>query len=315
MSWVILTNRQESILETNLEILAWSEYLKQEIGVGYSQYIATSSGKIFVQNFERDEIFSQIVDPKPTLKYITKTSSTNSELLLLLKSPKIDYQKVFQKLILQLTYFYIGKIDANIIYSDSKTDQKTKKKIEKWRNDRNLFSGFDGNLDKLSVTLGLPVELLNLCMLGEIQDLLLNNSINRNVIDERSRLDWSLVLDNEVIKLFFEDLSPIKTEVEIENLSEIKGKSVFVINRKIQGVVGEDIMVVNMTNPDMVKEMLTKKAVITDEGGLLCHAAITSREFRIPCVIGTKIGTKVLKEGDLVEVDAKSGVVKILEGV
>jgi pyruvate,water dikinase len=51
-------------------------------------------------------------------------------------------------------------------------------------------------------------------------------------------------------------------------------------------------------------------AIVTNIGGLTCHAAIVSRELCIPCVVGTKIETKVLKDGDLVEVDASSGVVK-----
>ena len=68
-----------------------------------------------------------------------------------------------------------------------------------------------------------------------------------------------------------------------------------------------------MTNPTYVPAMQKAAAVITDEGGLLCHAAIVSRELKVPCIIGTKVATKVLKDGDRVEVDAKKGVVKILE--
>jgi pyruvate,water dikinase len=58
-----------------------------------------------------------------------------------------------------------------------------------------------------------------------------------------------------------------------------------------------------------------KKAIafITDEGGITCHAAIIARELKKPCIIGTKIATKVLKDGDLVEVDANKGVVKIIK--
>jgi len=52
---------------------------------------------------------------------------------------------------------------------------------------------------------------------------------------------------------------------------------------------------------------------VTDEGGITCHAAIISRELKKPCIIGTKIATKVLKDGDLVEVDADKGIVKILK--
>jgi len=51
-------------------------------------------------------------------------------------------------------------------------------------------------------------------------------------------------------------------------------------------------------------------AIVTDEGGITCHAAIVSRELGIPCVVGTKIVTKVFKDGDLVEVDANKGLVK-----
>ena len=51
-------------------------------------------------------------------------------------------------------------------------------------------------------------------------------------------------------------------------------------------------------------------AFVTDMGGILCHAAIVSREMKKPCVIGTKVATKTFKDGDLVEVDAEKGIVK-----
>ena len=52
---------------------------------------------------------------------------------------------------------------------------------------------------------------------------------------------------------------------------------------------------------------------ITNEGGLTCHAAIISRELKKPCVIGTKIATQSLKDGDFVEVDANKGLVNLLQ--
>jgi len=54
-------------------------------------------------------------------------------------------------------------------------------------------------------------------------------------------------------------------------------------------------------------------AIITDMGGITCHAAIISRELGIPCVIGTKHATKVLRDGDMVEVDATHGKVRVIE--
>ena len=65
-----------------------------------------------------------------------------------------------------------------------------------------------------------------------------------------------------------------------------------------------------MTTPDYVPAMKRAAAIVTDKGGRTCHAAIVSRELKIPCVIGTKIATQVFKTGDIVEVDAERGIVK-----
>ena len=74
-----------------------------------------------------------------------------------------------------------------------------------------------------------------------------------------------------------------------------------------------EILVAGMTRPEYVPLMKKASAIITDEGGITCHAAIVSRELGIPCVIATKIATKFLHDGDLVEVDADNGVVRIME--
>ncbi len=74
-----------------------------------------------------------------------------------------------------------------------------------------------------------------------------------------------------------------------------------------------DIIVSPMTVSYFEPALIKAAAIVTDEGGITVHAAIFSREFRIPCIVGTKIATKVLKDGDLVEVDADKGVVKILK--
>jgi pyruvate,water dikinase len=70
-----------------------------------------------------------------------------------------------------------------------------------------------------------------------------------------------------------------------------------------------DILVAVMTTPDMVPAMKRASAIVTDEGGMTCHAAIVSRELGVPAVVGTKNATKVLKDGMLVTVDGEKGVV------
>ena len=71
-----------------------------------------------------------------------------------------------------------------------------------------------------------------------------------------------------------------------------------------------DILITGMTRPDYLPLMKKSAAIVTDVGGLLCHAAIVSREIGKPCIIGTQIATKTFKDGDLVEVDAEKGIIK-----
>jgi pyruvate,water dikinase len=70
-----------------------------------------------------------------------------------------------------------------------------------------------------------------------------------------------------------------------------------------------DILVTDMTNPDYVPFMRLAGAIVTDKGGITCHAAIVSRELGIPCVVGTENATKLMVSGEEYTVDARSGVV------
>jgi pyruvate,water dikinase len=78
---------------------------------------------------------------------------------------------------------------------------------------------------------------------------------------------------------------------------------------EIERVQDGDVLVTMMTNPDMVPAMRRASAVVTEEGGRTCHAAIVSRELGIPCTVGAKDATKILKDGMEITVDAKRGVV------
>lgn len=107
--------------------------------------------------------------------------------------------------------------------------------------------------------------------------------------------------------------------------SELRGQTAFagkargrvrILLRKDQmsSMKKNEVLVATMTTPDFVPAMRKAAAIVTDEGGITCHAAIFAREMKKPCVIGTKIATKVLKDGDMVEVDTEKGIVrKIIE--
>jgi phosphoenolpyruvate synthase/pyruvate phosphate dikinase len=98
---------------------------------------------------------------------------------------------------------------------------------------------------------------------------------------------------------------------KMANKGKVQGTvKVVMDNSQLDKVEKGDILITAMTTPDFVSAMEKAAAFVTDEGGILCHAAIISREMNKPCVIATKIATKIFKDGDLVEVDANKGVVK-----
>lgn len=107
-----------------------------------------------------------------------------------------------------------------------------------------------------------------------------------------------------------------------EIVKELKGQSAFkgkvraparvILDKRNAGELKEgEILVTTMTMPDFVPAMKISSGIITNEGGVLCHAAIMSRELRKPCIIGTKIATDVIKTGQMVTLDADTGMVII----
>ena len=90
-----------------------------------------------------------------------------------------------------------------------------------------------------------------------------------------------------------------------------RAKIIFRTKSRVQ-IKPKEILIAKMTQPEHLAAMKKAAAIVTDEGGMLCHAAIVARELKIPCIIGTKIATQVFKDGDLVEVDANKGIVSKL---
>lgn len=137
------------------------------------------------------------------------------------------------------------------------------------------------------------------------------------VMKRNNKLQENIFIGKEAQKLWdamfgLQEAKEIRGQVASAPVAEIKGRVQVVFDVAKQKFRAGNILVTTMTRPEFVPLLRKAKAVITDEGGLTCHAAVISRELKIPCVIGTKIATKVLQDGDVVEVDLKKGVVKKL---
>lgn len=161
----------------------------------------------------------------------------------------------------------------------------------------------------------------------EIADLLVKNKMPKIELINQRMKDFVIhskngkfeILTGKKAKSFLAKQSFEK--VSIKDVAELTGTPA--CSGRVEGVVKivnfpeemekmnkGNIMVAHTTFPSLVPAMKKAAAIITDDGGLTCHAAIVARELKIPCVVGTKIATKVLKDGDLVIVDADNGIIK-----
>lgn len=163
---------------------------------------------------------------------------------------------------------------------------------------------------------------------GEVNDALLRGKINRQELVERTRF-CVYYTEKGAEEVFIgqkaKELAKETERREMKQVDEFKGQTGCL--GKAKGIVkiiirpGDmvkmkkgDVLVSIATDPDIVPAMKKASAIITEQGGVTSHAAIVARELGIPCVIGTKIATKVLRDGQLVEVDANNGVVRIIKG-
>jgi len=125
-----------------------------------------------------------------------------------------------------------------------------------------------------------------------------------------------IIFDNTVAEIYRAIEQSIKLS-EIKGNSASRGKTIGTVRIILgQGDFSKmqegDILIAPMTRPEYIPIMKLAKAVITDEGGITCHAAIVSRELGIPCITGTQVATKVLCDGDLIDIDANHGLIKII---
>jgi len=135
-------------------------------------------------------------------------------------------------------------------------------------------------------------------------------------------------LADEAHKQIAELLEHRKKEIELAK--ELKGSIASWPNKETESITGEcfvmttafeadkiikdfkegQILVATQTHPNVVPIMRQAKAIVTDEGGITCHAAIVSRELGKPCIIGTRLATKIFKNGDQIEVNLKNATVR-----
>ena len=177
-------------------------------------------------------------------------------------------------------------------------------------------------LKALAEKLSIDIWSLKYCTLDELKDF----SDNPEELEQRGmarKEDIVIVhafekgyevLEEDDARSLFEELMVEETETlkgQVASKGEkdiVKGTvRVLMDSSKVDKLQDHEILVTSMTAPEFVPAMRRSKAIITDEGGITCHAAIVSRELDLPCIIGTRNATKILKDGEEVEMNLVDG--------
>ncbi len=284
---ISLGTRGPDTLEAKLKIMGWSTNFKKEFGVGYRTIVINSEGKQYgdFESLEKIDFFFDNRDISFAKKYIKKMSDLNSDLNdKILRFPDEEF---IEELSYLFTYFSAIRWTIENVYKKSSAEDK--KLIDDWRNDETIFSSLE--------------------LYGKVHPLSDPDS-------------WSVVgIDDQITILPKVINCAIKSEASSSH--EIKGQTAYpgiisgtarvALTDEIRDSIKEgDIIVAPMTTLDFTHAMSIAAGFVTDEGGITCHAAIVARELKKPCIIGTRNGTQIIKDGDIVELDATNGIVRIL---
>jgi len=207
-------------------------------------------------------------------------------------------------------------------------DKKTEKLLEKVISEKNIMFKKDPVAGK-TIKVGVPEDLKNKQVLND-DEILALTKMGKRIHDHYGSpqdTEWAI----EEGKVYMLQSRPVTT-LNMGNGTETEedvGKERTIITKglgaspgmasgavkiikstsELDKILEGDILVTVMTTPDMVPAMKRADGIITDEGGVTCHAAIVSRELGIPCVVGTGDATSILKENEIVTLDGNKGTV------
>lgn len=179
-------------------------------------------------------------------------------------------------------------------------------------------------LQEMAKRLGVPVKYFHNVIEPEMEKVFLLRKMDKKKLTEREKKNFVIstprgyrVFEGAQLRRYVRETDFIPKIKSLRTITGTPASSGYATGR-VRLVIDAhhpgtflkgDILVTNNTTPEFVPLMKKAGAIVTDQGGITTHAAIVSRELGIPCVIGTKIGTRVLKTGDKVNVDAHAGIV------
>ncbi|MCX6744472.1 MAG: PEP-utilizing enzyme [Candidatus Parcubacteria bacterium] len=182
-------------------------------------------------------------------------------------------------------------------------------------------------IEKIAEESGIDLELLKYAMPNEIIQIINKDAKILAELEKRANLGLIVFADTievlevysgKIAKEYFDIIESTIAASEIKGTTASPGKvigtaRIILSQHDFDKMKPGDIIVASMTRPEYVPIMKIALAIVTDEGGITSHAAIVSREMNIPCITGTQVATRSLQDGDLIDVNADHGLVKIVK--
>lgn len=298
-------------------------------------WLSTDGGFVEYQE-EFKKFYSYCV---PSLNQILKSESLDKGAIQLFFELISKLFTFYSKMDFQFTNTAYKQKKDNIVLRDNlKLLSEFKDDAREWINDITLKS--DSNLaqfiHKISIQFNIPSNEISNYSITEISQLVEGLKVDSLTLNNRDKSYTVFVKDNKINYLDGNESELLSLEVfnkESEQISNIlkgnianKGKENLVrgnvsvinvdysnfdaMNEKIAQMTEGNILVAEFTAPELILACKKAKAIVTDLGGMLSHAAIISRELNIPCLVATKSSSKSFKDGDEVILNMKEGYIK-----
>ena len=333
-----------ALLNDSLLGYQYTRLLKKDLGCGFEKAVFIS-GKGFTSCYLAEEDYHKFGiylsskaenDKKIAIKWCSDLKKATDEILNLIKELKqkeIDYSDY--KKFIKFFYGYGVPHRAVKIVVDFLPNELLKELLPKLQKARLYSEPVYSETEKfmrfmakqISKKTGYDQKIILYTDRLEMDEYFRNGNLpNKSILKKRYAKSALLCVNGE---------GDLFTEKQVDNIDKIitnasgdngiingnsaypgkaKGVVRVVTDPKKAGVFNKgDILVTGMTRPEFLHLVKKSAAFITDAGGMLSHAAISARELKKPCVVGTLVATKVFKNGDKIEVDAKKGIIKKLK--
>lgn len=346
MEWIKFTERECDLFTAYCIMIGYLNNYKKNIGGNLKNFLMMHENGIvhswrlkkeydkFLNELKKKKLesFEKILDKlniqndklKNFLEYRKLDNLNNKELL----KTFINFVNVYQN------YFPLFTLPKyfGMVLDENKLSQKIKDKLKKTRGiadyekiQKDFLPLFFKEVEKRK---NIKNDLLFYALPEEIIGLLKNDKIIKSdILKDRKKRILFLTMNGGKTKIFTGskakqilklNIKEEKTETDIikgniANKGLVKGQVRVILRETDLNNLDNKIVVAPMTSIKFVPYLKNVVGIITNEGGIACHAAIVSRELNIPCIVGTKNATKILRDGDLVELDANNGIVKIIE--